>query len=295
MENDYEKIKKCFVCDNKEYVKLFFQKNNFKFYKCKKCGHIFIDFLSCDVSSLYSRDYFLGSEKGFGYVDYDIDKEPMRSVFRYYIKKIEKFSVKKGNLLDVGAATGFFIDIAGKLGWKAEGLEVSSYAAGIAREKGLNISQGELKDCDFKNKSFDVITLWDVLEHLPEPDSDMRIISKILKPNGILAINTPDAGSFYACILGQRWHLFVPPEHINYFTKKSIILFLEKNGFCVEEMIKIGKIFTLEYIFHIIAKWTGLSFFKKIADFLKNHSRVGRISFSINLRDNMFIIARKKS
>ncbi|MBI3634356.1 MAG: class I SAM-dependent methyltransferase [Candidatus Yonathbacteria bacterium] len=247
-----------------------------------------------DASSLYNEDYFSGAERGSGYVDYDQDKEPMRSVFEEYLKRIESRYSRKGNLLDVGAATGFFVDIAQKMGWNACGLEISEYAAEIAQEKGLDVVWGTLRDGMFQEMSFNAITLWDVLEHFQNPNREIRACSKLLGVNGILALSTPDSSSWYARIMGKRWHLLVPPEHLHYFTQKSVKIFLERNNFDCEEIIKIGKTFTLEYILHTVAEWQKSSLLRKVVRFLKKYPRLGGFAISINLRDNMVVIVRKK-
>jgi len=65
------------------------------------------------------------------------------------------------------------------------------------------------------------VTMWDVFEHFVDPASDVRAAARVLKVGGVLAINTPDISSWYARIMGKRWHLLIPPEHIHYFTKKG--------------------------------------------------------------------------
>lgn len=294
MENDSKKIIKCVVCGDVKNS-FFAKKNNFDLYQCGACGHIFIyPMFAHNALSLYSDDYFSGAENGSGYVDYDKDKEPMREVFVAYVKKIELLFPKKGSLLDVGAATGFFVDIAQKMGWNTKGIEISKYATEIAHKKGLDVECGVLQDGMFKEMSFEVITLWDVLEHLEDPNKEIKICTKLLKPNGIVVINTPDSGSWYARIMGKRWHLLVPPEHLHYFSQKSIKIFLENHGFFVEEVTKIGKTFTLEYVVHTVAEWQKSPLLRKAVVFLKKHPRFGSLSVSINLHDNMFVVARKK-
>lgn len=294
MENDSKKIIACVVCGGTKNS-FFTKKNNFDLYRCAACGHIFIyPMFTHDAISLYDDDYFSGAEKGSGYIDYDKDKEPMRGVFVAYMKKIEHLFPKKGALLDVGAATGFFVDIAQNMGWKTRGIEISKFATEIAHKKGLDVVCGVLEVGVFKEKSFEVITLWDVLEHLEDPNKEIKICAKLLKQNGIAVINTPDSGSWYARIMGKRWHLLVPPEHLHYFSQKSIKIFLEKNGFFVEEVTKIGKTFTLEYIIHTVAEWQKSPVLRKVVGFLKKHPRLAGLAIPINLRDNMFVIARKK-
>ena len=89
-----------------------FRKNGFDLYQCRACRHLFVYPIAYDALTLYDIDYFAGAKKGSGYIDYDADKEPMRSAFLGYLREIERFLPQKGELLDVGAATGFFMRIA---------------------------------------------------------------------------------------------------------------------------------------------------------------------------------------
>jgi len=294
MENDSKKVvSTCPACGSGQ-TEFSFKKNGFDLYECRRCRHRFVYPVSYDAHSLYDSDYFVGAKKGSGYVDYDKDKEPMRPAFAEYLKRIEGVVPEKGILLDVGAATGFFMRIAEGRGWKTKGLEISTYATEVARNNGLDVQCGILEDSNFAEQSFDVVSMWDVLEHFADPEASIRAVARLLKKDGILAINTPDGGSLYARLMGNRWHLLVPPEHINYFTKKSITLFLEGNGFSVEKISKIGKSFTLEYILQTMSTWQQSRELQKVTDFLKRHPKVGRISIPINLYDNMFVIARRR-
>lgn len=294
MENDTKIIYKiCPACDMKVHS-FFCTKNSHGIYKCRECQMLGIYPLPSGLEdTVYNDDYFSSAEHGFGYMNYDEDKEPMRPVFESYLADLDKYTTRKGKLLDIGAATGFFMDIANKKGWTTEGIDISGYAAKVARSKGLNVKHGVLDNNSFKENDFDVITMWDVIEHLPDPISTLNIVGKLMRDNGILLINTPDSGSLYARLLGKRWHLLVPPEHINYFNYKSIEKSLMKSGFEVVEIKRIGKKFTVEYVVLMLYKWLKLGVIKYLLDFVKQHRKIGQISLPINLNDNMFIIARK--
>lgn len=293
MENNFQKINLiCNVCGS-DNIKFFAEKDSFKLYKCKKCGLIFVWPMPENLKDLYSQDYFGGAKHGFGYVNYEEDKSAMTSTFKFYLERIEKFSPQKGKMLDVGAATGFFIRLALERGWEASGIEISDYAVNIARKKDLNVISGTLENANFNPEIFDVVTLWDVIEHFSDPKFQLLLARNLLKNNGVIAINTPDAGSFIAKILGRHWHLLVPPEHLVIFNQKNLSLLLKSCGFDVLCTGKKGKKFTIQYAFQIFSNKLNLKFLVKIAEFLKNSS-FGKLNIPINLRDNFFIIARKK-
>jgi dolichol-phosphate mannosyltransferase len=283
--------KKCPICSQANAV-FFTKKKNYNLYKCQNCSLIFILPPPQNHLAIYSEDYFKGAENGFGYVDYDNDKDAMASCLNDYLDKIESFTDgQRGRLLDIGAATGYFMELAQKRGWQTKGIEISEYAAQKAREKGLDVLTGIPEALDF-GKDFDLITLWDVMEHLAEPRSTLSLINKALKPGGVLAINTPDAKSLVAKILGKRWHLIVPPEHVFLYNKKNLSYLLSQIGFEIIFAGQIGKKFTLRYAVQIFANKQN-PILKKIAKFLRDNP-LGKLVIPFSLGDNFFLLARKK-
>src|SRR4051812_16840848 len=295
MENDSKKIifKRCLACGDVLHS-LFCTKNGHDLYRCSTCHMLSLHPVPKTTGEIYEQDYFDGGDKGFGYVNYDEDKEPMRQVFKDYLSEIGRYVPHRGLLLDVGAATGFFMGIAEGLGWKKRGVEISRYASMLGQKKGLDVIHGTMANINVNGPLFDVITMWDVLEHMPDPITDLQRARQMLKKDGLLVLNTPDSGSLYAKLLGKRWHLIVPPEHIHYFNSESVAKVLSACGFETLSIKRIGKKFTLEYIFLMLAKWLKWKFLWKCMNFLKNHKKLGQLSVPINFRDNMFVIARPK-
>jgi SAM-dependent methyltransferase len=266
------------------------RKNKHTLYTCISCGLTFVH-PTPDVESVYGEDYFAGAKGGFGYVHYDADKEPMVPTFEAYLSRI-KLLTDGRKILDVGAATGFFLQLAKRSGFDPYGIEISPYAADVATNKGIPMTVGTLVDVP-ELKRFDVITMLDVIEHVSNPIETIRAAHHVLIEGGLLIINTPDKGSLYARSLGMRWHLIVPPEHLFYFNRTNMRLMLEKNGFEVLSVSTIGKRFTLSYIFNMLYAWQGLALWRILSNFCKT-GRLGHIAVPINLGDNMFVIARKK-
>jgi len=255
---------------------------------------VFVSPLPREVGAIYDEKYFCGANKQFGYADYDKDKMPMKNVFLKYLKIIAgNFETVKGKkLLDIGAATGFFARIAQDFGFNAEGIEISKWAAQEGRKKGLKIHHGTVDTIQFLENSFDVITLFDVLEHISEPDKFLEKIFLILKQDGVLVINTPDAKSVWSRILGRRWQAYIPPEHLILYNKNNIEFFLKRHKFKILKIKTIGKSFTLSYIFHILHSSFKFSFFQKLSSFF-NKDFFNKISIPLNVRDSMFITAKK--
>lgn len=282
----------CLICGNNK-LGFFARKNNCTIVKCLNCGLLFVDPPVVETKQVYDESYFTGSEKGFGYIDYEADKQPMVPAFNIYMSLVEELNPTKGKLLDVGAATGFFIAIAEKRGWEGHGVEISEYAARYARAKGFKVETGTLSGREFPKESFDCVTMFDVIEHFPNPRTEITRAREVLKKGGILVINTPDTGSLLGKLLKSKWHLIIPPEHLFYFNRSNLSQLLEQEGFEVVSFKKIGKRFTLEYICIMLYKWQKLSLWKKMSDFFKK-PWFQNISIPLNTRDNMLIIARKK-
>ena len=269
-------------------------KGKYPFYRCGACGLLFVWPLPSDNLSIYSQSYFAGAEQGFGYVDYDQDKAAMASTFEKYLDLLAQAHPDQGSLLDVGAATGFFLELARRRQWKTCGVEPSDYATRVARHKGLDVHCGVLEDLSLPEVSFDVITMWDVIEHVTDPRKSLTKAFAMLAPGGTLALNTPDSASLLARLLGLRWHLVVPPEHLILFSRKSLELLLKQAGFEVTLSRCIGKRFTIQYVLETLARWQGLGLWHTALRLVRRLG-IGDWGVSINLRDNMFILARRAS
>ncbi len=278
------------MCSEKNTV-LFTKKNGHDIHRCIACGLIFVDPIRTAPKEIYSKDYFEGASRGFGYVNYDEDKEPMRSVFLKYLDLIGvELGGKKGTLLDVGAATGYFVALAKDRGFDAEGVDISEHAAAAGRALGRAVRTGTIDDV---HGTFDCITMLDLIEHVPDPRAVLIKASELMRSGGVLIINAPDAGSLVARTLGPRWHLISPPEHLHYFDRSNMRKLLSEEGFDVARITTIGKWFTFKYIFKVLNRSTHIALFQKISSFFSRTS-LARLSIPANLHDNMFVVARKK-
>lgn len=291
-----EKSEACVACSEASWH-LLGKKDNYELFRCKSCGTISILPAPRLPISLYDKNYFCAEYGGSGYVNYDEDKEAMRPELNNALDILESHIAQistdmRGNFLDIGAATGFFMDLAKQRGWRVSGVEVSDYAAAIARGKDLDVVTGTILDTK-KTSQYDVVSLWDVIEHLPDPVRDINIVASLLKKDGLCLIVTPDASSLYARLRGLSWHLLVPPEHINCFSRNGLSQLLLRCGFEVISITTPTKKFPLAYSLHVISRVTGISFLDLLARKLSG-TWLGRLLVPLNVRDNMQIIARKK-
>lgn len=227
--------------------------DGFHIVRCRQCGLIYVNprYLEDALHEIYTELYYDhdGLTNGlefYGYDDYLRDEENIKITFAKRLKTIEHYA-HQGRLLDVGCATGFFLDLARSGGWDVVGTEVSEFGARYARERfRLDVRLGTLKDLQFDDQAFDVVTMWDVIEHVLDPMGELQEIGRILRDGGLLSIITPDAGSLVARLLGRRWEEFRRVrEHVYFFSKRSLTEMLRKVGFEILKTESADKVFYL--------------------------------------------------
>jgi 2-polyprenyl-3-methyl-5-hydroxy-6-metoxy-1,4-benzoquinol methylase len=151
--------------------------------------------------------------------------------FAATLDEIERAAGGKGRLLDIGTAAGAFVAAARDRGWAAEGCEPNRWLAEWgSNHYGIPIRQGSIFEQQYEDASFDVITLWDVIEHTLDPSAVLARCRALLRPGGVLVVNYPDIGSWIARALGRRW-LFLTSVHLYYFDRRTIRQMLQKTGF----------------------------------------------------------------
>jgi len=163
---------------------------------------------------------------------YEAEAVNRRRTALSYLNLVSRFCQEPQTLLDIGCSTGIFLSTAQQAGWNVTGLEPSRWAAHLAsgRLSGTKIVVSTLDEADFPAENFDVITLWDVIEHLPYPSEVLLSIHRWLKPSGWLFLNTPNIASIPSRALGARWMLLLR-EHIWYFSPQTLQMLLAKCGF----------------------------------------------------------------
>jgi 2-polyprenyl-3-methyl-5-hydroxy-6-metoxy-1,4-benzoquinol methylase len=147
---------------------------------------------------------------------------------------INNSSTSKGNLLDIGAGTGDFLLTAKQNGWNTIGVEPSEKAKGIAINKGIQFSDSTQ---ELESHSFDVITMWHVIEHVPNLEIQIKELKRLVKPNGTIIIAVPNYKSYDANYYGKFWAAFDVPIHFWHFSKKAIQLLFEKENLKLEKVL----------------------------------------------------------
>ena len=193
-----------------------------------------------DMLITYPQPSLENLGKYYESVDYISHTDSKRSLFEkcyHFIKSIalknklnlvNSLQPEKGNILDIGAGTGDFLSVVKENGWNTIGVEPSEKAKAIAKKKGVSFVE---QTSELENNSLDVITMWHVLEHVPNLDNQIKELKRLLKPNGSLIIAVPNFKSFDAKHYGNFWAAYDVPIHFWHFSKSAI-----KKLFAKEDM-----------------------------------------------------------
>lgn len=243
-----------------------------KIWMCNKCKLIYQDlsFSKIELEKAYAK----GTDQKY----FEQLRERTR-LFRNSVELIERYRKLPGKLLDIGANAGIFLNTAKESGWQVEGLEPSKWACKEAKKRfGIKINSGYFEKNKYRSNSFDVITMWDVLEHYLNPLEQLVRARKLLKKNGILALSTINIDSWFSKLLRSHWTWMIR-VHLWYFTSKTLVRMVKKAGYKVEWIGTQTRWFSLPYL---LSRFTGKSF-----PFLPN------ISIPAPTNDIIVIIARK--
>lgn len=273
------------------------EKNGYRIYRCTDCGlgrtELEGDYESF-VRNHYNKGYFTGDPTKSAYINYKEDKPFIVRNMRQFLRHVKKYKAS-GRLLDVGCALGFFVELSRQQGFDAYGFDPSSYAVGEARNLvGKDrIVHGTIGSVSYPVRSFDIITMFDVFEHLNDPGRDIAKLKSLLKDNGILVIATGDTDSVMARVLKRKWTFYVPPQHLFFFNKKNMVALLAKHHLRVVRWFRIGKWLSLRYVLHL-ARTAGES---TVADYLYRLTRrlkTHHLPLFLAVGDNMAAVVKKE-
>ncbi|OGM12858.1 hypothetical protein A3D84_02335 [Candidatus Woesebacteria bacterium RIFCSPHIGHO2_02_FULL_42_20] len=216
--------------------------------RCSRCGLVYRH--SIPPAAILEREYSRHAETAY----LESQKERSRSFARSLLE-IKKY-MPSGKLLDVGSAAGLFLNEAKKVGFEVLGVEPNKYLANYAHKTfSLKVYQKTFDKFDIPERSIDIVTFWDVLEHLPNPLAALRKTHRILARGGVAVINYPDINSLPARLLGRHWW-FVISGHLYYFTPQTISKMLREAGFKVIRDKRHFQILSLSYLFTRLGRYS---------------------------------------
>ncbi|MCH6547722.1 MAG: class I SAM-dependent methyltransferase [Gemmatimonadetes bacterium] len=162
------------------------------------------------------------------------DEESYRTYFEPKLDALQRVQ-PEGRLLDVGCGAGFFLDAARQRGYDVSGVDLSPVPAAHARENlGLDVTVDSLYGLKAPAAAFDAVTIFQTIEHDPNPDAFCAELFRILRPGGVLMVTTPAADGFVARVMGRRWFGYRNVEHVSFFSRASLRHALEAAGFEIE-------------------------------------------------------------
>jgi len=175
--------------------------------------------------------YFEEGSVDEGYGSYSRMEPALRRWAKRRLRHIEARIGRPGQILDFGCAGGFFLDEARARGWQIFGVELSRDMAGRAAGLlGIPVPT-DLAGLGPEQGLFDVVTLWEVIEHLPDPLPELNRLRSLLRPGGMLALSTPNTGHWQALAAPAQWTSYRPPAHVLYLTESTLLLLMERAGF----------------------------------------------------------------
>jgi len=228
----------CVLCPNGTEAKVYIRTHSgsfpFSYLKCQGCGLVFLSPRpeEKEILQVYEQDYY-----GEGLQKFHSWLEAPRLFFAWNrMRRVKKFFPRPGKALDIGCGQGTFLQLLKGQGWECHGTELTVDSATRASRLGISVSVGEIDENRFPPHSFDLISLWHVLEHLPNPLKTLKSSSRLLKKGGVLAISTPNIDSLQAEVGRDQWFHLDPPRHLYLYSPRTLEQMIGSLGFRLLKM-----------------------------------------------------------
>jgi len=259
-----------------------FRKAGYDIVRCRTCGLVRTAVpRGFAADAIYTEDYFQGRRPD-GYFDYLSSETFLAEEYASRLDFVRSY-VSTGRLLEVGCATGGFLAHA-RRHFSVQGVDVSNFAVQAAQAKGLEVECNSIEASTITKPPYDVVVMFDTVEHLPHPGEALARIHSLLSTRGYVFITTGDIGSAMARGLGKRWRLMTPPQHLWFFDRRTIGALLEAVGLRVSDVRYLWRRVPLSLAWYQVVrgKMGPLPF------------GLGNIVLPVNFHDTMTIVAGKR-
>ncbi|MGB1250838.1 MAG: class I SAM-dependent methyltransferase [Candidatus Promineifilaceae bacterium] len=210
--------------------------------ECHECGYVY-------ANPTWEPDELLSAYETVEDKVYVAERAGRELTFRKHLESLETLSGPANNrtLLDVGAYIGVFVEIARDAGWDAIGVEPSEWAVEEGQRLGLPLINGTMEAAELQGKQFDIVTMFDVIEHVTDPAGELQKAYQLLKPGGMIVVHTMDIDSLAAKLMRGRWP-WLMSMHIHFFSQRTLSKMLEQCGFEVLRSRSEGRYLRLGYL-----------------------------------------------
>jgi SAM-dependent methyltransferase len=278
----------CPACGARSAAPIIYWKWGYPILRCKGCGlgSTGLDHRQFNAQDIYSNQYFTGGQKD-GYADYLGSEATLRGEFRRLVRSLHNAGRRTGKLFEIGCAYGFFLMEARKT-FAVSGVEACAEAAAFCRARGLDVDAGLVtEDLLAAHGPMDAVVMLDVIEHLTDPLAVLQMAYRNLTPGGHLLITTGDWDSLLSRFMRSSWRLMTPPQHVYFFSRKTIRAILSRAGFRVVSIDRPGKRVPASLILFQLMRIAGMK--------PKSLGSLSDVSLPVNLFDAMRVIAVREN
>ncbi len=286
-------ITHCPGCQTDRCSRLFV-KNGYDIRSCRACGTWFVaNPPSSDrLREIYREGYFTDrlAQDGADPLGAAAWRSAVTNA-RRRLTLIRRHAPRARRLLDVGCGTGAFLSVA-RSEYDCVGQDVSAEAAATVRERlGVPTHTGDLRTLDLPTGGFDVITAFDVVEHVPDPAEWLTALGRLLAPEGITLLTTGDTDSLACRLTGRWWHLMTPPEHLTFFSRAGLTQLTARAGLTVEHVAHQPVTANVGYMAAKLADVVGRPL--RWLPHLVAACRLDTVDVDVNLLDVLTLVARR--
>ncbi len=294
-----EKLEQCPVCgseDKEKHLSLkdyFLSGEDFSIDRCKECGFLFTNPrpYAEKLGDYYKSDEYIShsnTNKGLVSRAY----KAVRSITLKQKFKVVSRRKSSGRILDIGSGTGELLNFFRQKGWEVQGVEPDADARSFARSQyNLPVEDEEFLD-KIPDNSFDVISMWHVLEHVPNLNARIETLSRILKDDGIIVIAVPNPESFDANYYGKFWAAFDVPRHLYHFRKQDIKNLFDKRNFRIHQVLPMK--FDSFYVSLLSEKYKSGGKMNYVSAFLKGYNSNQKAKKNMNYSSLIYILSRDR-